>query len=508
MEGEREEEQKMNPYFQNWNYGYTLGPPSEQTKGAYTTYDQGSSGQVKQEPQQSWGQQHQGQADRSMPPPQHQKFVSAGVQPVKQEQIGPNKPQAVVNPSQYGDTPAAAASLFKLHELAVQNRLVEKYETVKEEQMGSSSGSPSFKVNLILGTETYQGEGPTVKMAKQIAAVQALKETKYQTATEQKYSLAGGGRKPIGVTATSELHEMAVKKGVRVEFKFLEPFNFEFKHQMRMWSKDEMRGNYKVQLNVAGYEFFGQADLPQTAKHNAASQAMAVIRALPDPGGVAKVVNPPLPGAPKVEPVSVPISLEGKNVNMALNEIAMCNGCVPEWTMIGEHGPPHQKTFTWQLTLGEFSTTGTGPNKKLARNVAAEQMMAQLPEEWKSKRSKSKKSGAGNKRPGFGSRGGPSPKKKSQPESEDGKVVITADNPVSCLYEYAKKVKIPDPEFSCIAENLLETWQKANQTFKKIEYTIQLKIDGKTYLASSNQKKAAKQATAAEAWNAIRATLL
>ena len=27
--------------------------------------------------------------------------------------------------------------------------------------------------------------------------------------------------------------------------------------------------------------------------------------------------------------------------------------CVPEWTMVGEQGPPHQKTFTWQLTLGE-----------------------------------------------------------------------------------------------------------------------------------------------------------
>ena len=36
------------------------------------------------------------------------------------------------------------------------------------------------------------------------------------------------------------------------------------------------------------------------------------------------------------------------------------------------------------------------------------------------------------------------------------------------------KVKIADPEFSCIAENLLETWQKANQTFKKIEYTMQV----------------------------------
>ena len=71
------EAEEMNPYFQNWNYGYTLGPPryenilleletnlilfaSEQTKGAYTTYEQqqgGGSGQIKQEPQQSWGQQ-------------------------------------------------------------------------------------------------------------------------------------------------------------------------------------------------------------------------------------------------------------------------------------------------------------------------------------------------------------------------------------------------------------------------------------------------------------------
>ena len=28
--------------------------------------------------------------------------------------------------------------------------------------------------------------------------------------------------------------------------------------------------------------------------------------------------------------------------------------------------------------------------------------------------------------------------------------------------------KIPDPDFDCIAENLLETWQKGNQTMKKV----------------------------------------
>ena len=32
---------------------------------------------------------------------------------------------------------------------------------------------------------------------------------------------------------------------------------------------------------------------------------------------------------------------------------------------------------------GQYTTTGTGPNKKMARNTAAEQMMATLPEEWK-----------------------------------------------------------------------------------------------------------------------------
>ena len=61
----------------------------------------------------------------------------------------------------------------------------------------------------------------------------------------------------------------------------------------------------------------------------------------------------------------------------------MMNGSVPEWTLISEAGPPHQKLFTWQLSLGQYTTTGTGPNKKIARNTAAEQMMATLPEEWK-----------------------------------------------------------------------------------------------------------------------------
>jgi len=536
----------MNPYYQNWNYGYTLGAATEASRGAYTVYgSQGGGGanhanlstpttahhQVKSS--EGWAQVKGTQPTIT---PKAQVFVTAAP-PIKSEPsvksepvstsastssgrggewghsptIGPTKPQAVVSPSQ-GDQ--AAVALVKLHELASANKLVERYEKVEE---AVSSGSPGtvFKVNLFLGTETYQGMGSSIKVAKQNAAVQALRSTKYQSTIEKKYSMSTLGNRRIGVTATSELHELATKKGVRVDFKFLEPFNFEFKHSMRMWNKKEMLGNYRVQLNVAGYEFYGQAELPQQAKHNAATQAMPIVRNLPDPAGTAAVVTAPAQaaaGAAAGLEVTPSISCgpsggpDQKNVNMALNEIAMMNGCVPEWTLISEAGPPHQKIFTWQLSLGQYTTTGTGPNKKIARNTAAEQMMSSLPEDWKQKAGRVKKRGPSAKRKGAGGFGSP-PAKKKAPD-DDGKIVITADNPISCLFEYAKKVKIPDPEFDCVAENLLETWQKGNQTFKKVEYTMQLQVDGKTYLAASNTKKAAKQACASEAWNAIRATLL
>ena len=80
----------------------------------------------------------------------------------------------------------------------------------------------------------------------------------------------------------------------------------------------------------------------------------------------------------------------------------------------------------------------------------------------------------------------------------------------------------PEPHTLCLNKHHIIIWAWTEQL------NFQLKIDGKTYLASSNQKKAAKQAniilkiedignyhemtwlqaTAAEAWNAIRATLL
>ena len=135
----------MNPYYQNWNYGYTLGAATEASRGAYTTYGTQSGGanpanlatpstiQVKTEPglDMGWAQVKGTQASN---PPKAQVFVTASPASVKSEMtlsttarylkccwrkhkifpnfscsdwaqpptIGHDKPQAIVNPTQVG----------------------------------------------------------------------------------------------------------------------------------------------------------------------------------------------------------------------------------------------------------------------------------------------------------------------------------------------------------------------------------------------------------------------
>ena len=72
------------------------------------------------------------------------------------------------------------------------------------------------------------------------------------------------------------------------------------------------------------------------------------MRNLPDPTGSAAVVSQPAVGLEGGGASTEALSNSGaagleKNVNMALNEIAMQNSCVPEWNLISESGPQHQK---------------------------------------------------------------------------------------------------------------------------------------------------------------------
>jgi len=438
----------------------------------------------------------------------------------------------------------AANSVMKLHQLAIHNQLADVYEKTE-------SALPQMQaVKVKLGTEEYVGMGTTFKAAKADAATKALAETKLSKPPERKTLKA----RPVGITATQELHELATKKGLEAKFKFLEPYNFEFKASMRLWSKEEMRGNYQVQLTLGTMEFMGHADLPQQAKHNASVQALPYLNQMPDikpPSKAAAIPKSKTASKAATETASKVDGAEGKNVIMVLNEIAMQQQVCIDWNCAGEDGPPHMRAFSYTLKMGSYEAVGSGNSKKLAKAIAAQNMYQTIPDEWKNKNNtkapkkkqpnKRKKpmptaapGGAGVLAPAAAGNGNkevitstnttlqnleiPGEKKlKTEggvgigPQAAPAKPgetpvysVIQTANPISALYEYCKKVKYPDPVYECVSENVLETWQKNNHTFKKTEYTMKLEVAGKSYFGSANTKKAAKTAVSTEAWNIIR----
>lgn len=50
----------------------------------------------------------------------------------------------------------------------------------------------------------------------------------------------------------------------------------------------------------------------------------------------------------------------------------------PVYTLVDDRGLPRRREFVIQVTVGDQSCTGVGPNKKLAKRTAAEQMLQLL----------------------------------------------------------------------------------------------------------------------------------
>ena len=76
-----------------------------------------------------------------------------------------------------------------------------------------------------------------------------------------------------------------------------------------------------------------------------------------------------------------------------------------------------------------------------------------------------------------------------------------ANNPISKLYDMAKKEKIPEPLFETINEKVLsERKSHKGFTMKKTEYTIQCDFKGKKYEGKALTKKDAKLAAATFCW--------
>jgi len=252
--------------------------------------------------------------------------------------------------------------------------------------------------------------------------------------------------------------------------------------------------------------------------------------------------------------------LMGKNPILWCNEQSKAKNQKMEWEQISETGPPHDKTFTWSLQMGEFTTVGVANSKKTAKQKAAEEMARKLDATGNIKYGKMPNSGflsganrtdrAGSDRDRKRSRDsdqsggntqyqlvqqslkrakmkakneaaiaanrdasgrgsipiGKIGEKKS--ESSAGSSTFRTDcksNPISKMFEHCRRMHWPEPTFEVLYENVLDQY-KSHQgfTLKKTEFTMRCEVQTaegpKQFTGNAMTKKEAKHNAAAAAW--------
>lgn len=238
-----------------------------------------------------------------------------------------------------------------------------------------------FYVSLKVGQREFIGEGNTRQAARHTAASKALKVLRAlpmpnQDATAKpapeavESSEEGVEKEDVLKSEISLVHEIALKRNMAVDFKVLKESG---PPHMRV---------FVTQCTCGEYTTEAEGNSKKLSKKRAAEHMLEELKKLP--------TLPPTVSRPKK-----PVGNKKKNRNLikkadpgygqGINPISRLiqiqqakKEKEPVYELMAEKGLPRRREFVMQVTVGDQSCTGVGPNKKLAKRNAAEAMLQQL----------------------------------------------------------------------------------------------------------------------------------
>ncbi|XP_063219361.1 double-stranded RNA-binding protein Staufen homolog 2 [Bacillus rossius redtenbacheri] len=253
---------------------------------------------------------------------------------------------------------------------------------------------PIFLVSLRVGAREFFGEGQTGQAARHDAAARALNALKLLPLPEEPQPFESG-RKENGISCivdsdpNSELkspislvHEIALKRNLPVTFEVISEKG-----------PPHMR-TFITKCSVGDKMTTGEGNGKKVSKKRAAEKMLEDLKKLPPisptkfTATMARLKRKTNPGKKKTRNLIKVYQQEqkaepdyGEYINPISRLIQIQQAKKerePVYSLLEERGVPRRREFVMEVSIGQTSYTGTGPNKKLAKRAAAEGLLQQL----------------------------------------------------------------------------------------------------------------------------------
>ncbi|XP_065483468.1 double-stranded RNA-binding protein Staufen homolog 2 isoform X3 [Caloenas nicobarica] len=228
-----------------------------------------------------------------------------------------------------------------------------------------------FYVQLTVGNSEFFGEGKTRQAARHNAAMKALQALQNEPIPEKLPQNGETGKeseedKDANKSEISVVFEIALKRNIPVSFEVIKE------------SGPPHMKSFVTRVTVGEFTAEGEGNSKKLSKKRAAMAVLQELKKLPP---LPVIEKPKLYFKKRPKPIlkTGPEYGQGMNPISRLAQIQQAKKeKEPEYVLLSERGMPRRREFVMQVKVGNEITTGTGPNKKIAKRNAAEAMLLQL----------------------------------------------------------------------------------------------------------------------------------